>query len=193
MRAKLEGFSNFTLAINYLGHVIEDYFEDGARFGIDIDYLREDFPMGTAGALSLLSPSPQLPIVVTNGDVLTEVRYGEIINFHQDQQAKGTMAIRTHEYQNPFGVVKIDGFTISSYEEKPITRTHINAGVYVLEPSTLHLINKFKALDMPTLFQKIQSESGRVVAYPIHEQWLDIGRPNDLRTANLEIQEGIYE
>jgi dTDP-glucose pyrophosphorylase len=185
MRAKSEGFSSFTLAINYLGNIIEDYFEDGARFGVQIEYLREQFAMGTAGALSLLNPIPDSPFVVTNGDVITEIRYGEMLNFHEKLKAKATMAIRTHEYQNPFGVVETNGFEISSYIEKPVYRTHINAGVYVLDPSTLQMISKLETLDMPTLFNLIQSNLGTTIAYPIHEEWMDVGRPNDLRIANL--------
>jgi len=186
MRAKSEGFSSFTLAINYLGNIIEDYFEDGARFGVQIEYLREQFAMGTAGALSLLNPIPDSPFVVTNGDVITEIRYGEMLNFHEKLKANATMAIRIHEYQNPFGVVGTKGFEISSYVEKPIYRSYINAGVYVLDPSTLQMISKLETLDMPTLFNLIQSNSGKTVAYPIHEEWMDVGKPSDLRIANLE-------
>lgn len=182
-RAKMEGFRHFILAIYYLGHMIEDYFQDGKRFGVTIEYLREELPLGTAGALSLLELRPDLPFVVTNGDVLTGIRYGEMLDFHLEQNAMATMAVRWHEWQNPFGVVETDGIDIVGYSEKPISRTHINAGVYVIEPSALDFLTKSTPYDMPSLFELIKKNSLRVVAYPIHEQWLDVGRPDDLREA----------
>jgi NDP-sugar pyrophosphorylase family protein len=129
-RAKIEGFSHFVLAINYLGNMIEEYFGNGHALGVNIDYLREEKPLGTAGALSLLNPRPDIAFVVTNGDVLTDIRYGEVLDFHLQHHAKATMAVRIHEWQNPFGVVKTQGIEIIGYEEKPLSRSHINAGVY---------------------------------------------------------------
>ena len=185
-RAKAEGFSHFILAIYHLGHMIEEYFGSGERFGVKIDYLREEVPLGTAGALSLLSPIPENTIVVTNGDVLTDIRYGELIDFHQQHHAMATMAVRVNEWQNPFGVVETEGVVITGYKEKPIFRSQINAGIYAIEPSVLSLLGKSLPIDMPTLFELLQVKSGRAVAYPIHEEWLDIGRPADLSKANLK-------
>ena len=91
-----------------------------------------------------------------------------------------TMAVRVHEWQNPFGVVETEGIEITGYEEKPISRSHINAGVYVIEPSALNLLNKAEVCDMPTLFEQLKVHAEHVVAYPIHEPWLDVGRPADL-------------
>lgn len=182
-RAKAEGFSHFVLAIYHLGHMIEEYFGNGERFGVNIDYLREESPLGTAGALSLLNPVPDSAFVVTNGDVITDIRYGELIDFHQQHFAKATMAVRVHEWQNPFGVVEINGIEITGYEEKPISRTHINAGVYVVEPSVLGLLTKSAPCDMPSLFELLREKEECVVAYPIHEPWLDVGRPEDLKVA----------
>jgi dTDP-glucose pyrophosphorylase len=182
-RAKAEGFSHFVLAIYHLGHMIEEYFGNGERFGVNIDYLREESPLGTAGALSLFNPVPDSAFVVTNGDVITDIRYGELIDFHQQHFAKATMAVRVHEWQNPFGVVEINGIEITGYEEKPISRTHINAGVYVVEPSVLGLLTKSAPCDMPSLFELLREKEECVVAYPIHEPWLDVGRPEDLKVA----------
>ena len=185
-RAKIEGFSRFILAIHYLGHIIENYFGNGDRLGVSIDYLREELPLGTAGALSLLSPRPELPFVVTNGDVITDIRYGEILDFHGRQDSTATMAVRIHEWQHPFGVVQMNGVDIVGFEEKPITRSHINAGVYVLESSALDTLEKGEHCDMPTLFERLQACGKRTVAYPMHEPWLDVGRPNDLERANRD-------
>ena len=116
-RAKDEGFMRFVLAVRYLGHMIEEHFGDGARWGVQIDYLREEDPLGTAGALSLLSPRPELPFIVTNGDVLTDIRYGELLDFHVRIKAAATMAVRMYEWQHPFGVVQIRGVEITGFEE----------------------------------------------------------------------------
>lgn len=184
-RAKAEGFSHFILAIYHLGYMIEEYFGNGKKFGVKIDYLREELPLGTAGALSLLDPPPSSAIIVTNGDVMTDIRYGELLDFHQQNGASATMAVRMHEWQNPFGVVQTQGTEIISYEEKPIFRSNINAGVYVIEPSFVKLLKKSERCDMPTLFELIRGEGERIVAFPIHETWLDVGSPEDLERARF--------
>lgn len=183
-RAKLEGFSRFVISLGYLGHMIEAYFGTGERLGIQLDYLREEFPLGTAGALSLLRPLPDLPFVVTNGDVITDIRYGELIDFHIRYAATATMAVRVHEWQHPFGVVQTQGVEIVGFEEKPISRSHINAGVYALDPLALRALAMGEHCDMPTLFVRLQEQKHCTVAYPMHEPWLDVGRPDDLITAN---------
>ena len=186
--AKLEGFSHFTLAIHYLGHMIEDYFGNGDRLDVKIDYLREQSPLGTAGALGLLNPRPDEPFLVTNGDIITDIRYGELLDFHIRQAATATMAVRVHEWQHPFGVVQTQGVEIVAFEEKPIARSHINAGVYVLEPDALSVLSADNHCDMPTLFERLQIQAKRTVAYPMHEPWLDVGRPDDLKQANTKNQ-----
>ena len=183
-RAKLEGFNHFVLAIHYLGHMIEEYFGNGERLGVRIDYLREESPLGTAGALGLLKPIPDAPFVVTNGDVITDIRYGELLDFHTRHTAAATMAVRVHEWQHPFGVVQTQGVEIVGFEEKPIARSHINAGVYALDPSSLSVLDVDAHCDMPTLFERLQVKKKRTVAYPMHEPWLDVGRPDDLKQAN---------
>lgn len=185
-RAKLDGFTNFVLAVHYLGHMIEDYFGNGDRLGVQIDYLRENMPLGTAGALSLLDPWPNEPFVVTNGDVLTDVRYSQLLDFHVSHSADATMAVRTYEWQHPFGVVKTQGVEIIGFEEKPISRTHINAGIYVLNPDVLGFLSLGGHCDMPTLFNCLQENNKNTAAYLMHEQWLDVGRPDDLAEARLK-------
>lgn len=192
-RAKLEGFSHFVLAIRYLGYMIEDYFGNGERLQVRIDYLREDAPLGTAGALGLLNPRPDAPFVVTNGDVLTDIHYGELLDFHSRQHAAATMAVRVHEWQHPFGVVQLEGIEIVGFEEKPVARTHINAGVYALDPEALDGLSVGAHCDMPTLFERLQAKSKRTVAYPMHEPWLDVGRPVDLQSANDRMSDTVKE
>jgi len=186
-RARLEGLHNFVFAIHYLGHMIEEYFADGAHLGVKIDYLRERAPLGTAGALSLLAPRPTETFVVTNGDVITDVHYAELIDFHTRHGAAATMAVRVHEWQHPFGVVHTQGVDIVGFEEKPIARTRINAGVYALEPEALEVLRPDEQCDMPTLFERLQSAGKRTVAFPMHEPWLDVGRPDDLQSLRRKL------
>jgi dTDP-glucose pyrophosphorylase len=184
-RARAEGFYKFVVSLNYLGHMIEDYFGDGKRFGVQIDYLRETNPLGTAGALSLFDPPPKLPFVVTNGDVLTDIRYGDLLEFHNLHSADATMAVRLHEWQHPFGVVEMDGLLIVGIEEKPIARAHINAGVYAISPASLSALVRGESCDMTKLFERLLENGGRTIAYPMHEPWLDVGRPDDLTVAGV--------
>lgn len=183
-RAKSEGFNHFVFAVQYLGHMIEDYFGNGERHNVRIDYLRETTPLGTAGALGLLNPRPTMPFVVTNCDVLSDIRYGELLEFHSRHAATATMAVRLHEWHHPFGVVQTEGVNITGFEEKPIARTHINAGIYALSPAALNAMATNAHCDMPFLFQQLQGMGLRTVAYPMHEPWLDVGRPEDLNLAN---------
>lgn len=182
-RARAQGFHQFIIAIHYLGHLIEDYFGDGSRWQVQIDYLREDYPLGTAGALSLLEPCPDLPFIVTNGDVLTDIHYGELLEFHKTHQAMATMAVRLHEWQNPFGVVCTQGVDIIGFEEKPIVRSHVNAGIYALSPQVLANLKPKQLCDMPELFIRTKRKTGRTIVYPMHELWLDVGREADFHKA----------
>lgn len=182
-RARDEGFVRFLLAIHYLGHMIEEHFGDGAEYGVSIEYLREESPLGTAGAISLLDPEPDLPFIVSNGDVLTDIRYGELLDFHDRHDAMATMAVQLHEWQHPFGVVHTKGVDIVGFEEKPVMRSHINAGVYVLEPRALECLSRGEHCDMPMLFSRLQEGAARTIVYPMHEPWLDVGRSDDLQRA----------
>ena len=186
-KAKLEGFSHFVIAIHYLGHMIKDYFGNGEGLDVRIDYLNEASPLGTAGALSLLEPLPESPFIVTNGDVITDIRYGELLDFHINHSASATMAIRLHEWQHPYGVVEIQGVDLIGFKEKPVARSYINAGVYALNPEALNVLIKNEICDMPTLFKKLQMIKKRTVAYPMHESWLDVGRPEDYLAINLDV------
>ena len=183
-RFKAEGFENFVIAVHYLGYIIEDYFGNGSRFGVKIDYLREDAPLGTAGALSLLVDLPDHAFVVTNGDVLTDIRYGELIDFHVSHTADATMAVRKFEWQNPYGVVQTNGINIIGFHEKPVSVSYINAGIYVLNPDCLGMLLKNEYYDMPSLFEILQSKNKYTIAYPMHESWVDLGKLEDLELAN---------
>ena len=183
-RAIADGFNKFIISLFYLPEVISDYFGDGSKWNCNISYVREASPLGTAGALSLLNPKPDKPFVVTNGDVLTDVSFSEMLEFHQANTATATMAVRQHELHNPFGVVRTEGINIIGFEEKPIQRSHVNAGVYVLNADALDLLKQDEICDMPTLFERLNTVGRSTIAYPMHEVWMDVGRPEDLAEVN---------
>lgn len=183
-RARSQGFNHFIIAINYLGEIIEKYFKDGQKFGVKIEYLHEDVPLGTAGALSLLSSKPERAFIVTNGDVITDINYSDFLEYHTAQNAAATVAVHTYEFQIPYGVVQINGMEVESYEEKPIISSLINAGVYALEPDILDYINEPRYRDMPEILEISRDLKKKVIVYPLHESWIDIGRPIDLEIAN---------
>ena len=184
---KHHGINDIVANLHYLPEKLVEYFGDGSRWGVRIEYLREDAPLGTAGALSLLDPRPTMPFIVTNGDVLTDIRYGELLDFHQRNAAAATMAVRLYEWQHPFGVVHTRGVEIVGLEEKPVHRSHVNAGVYALSPDVLELLREAEHCDMPTLFASLRSIGMRTVVYPMHEPWLDVGRPADYDEAEKSI------
>jgi len=183
-RAKSEGFSDFVISVNYLADMIEDYFGSGESLSVRIRYLRENTPLGTAGALSLLIEAPLAPMIVINGDVMANIRYADLLDFHCLHDSKATMAVSLYELQNPYGVVKVDGVNITGFEEKPIIRNYVNAGIYVLSPEIFRLLNKSEPCDMPTLFERANNAAFKTIVYPMHEAWIDIGTPPDLNRAN---------
>lgn len=189
LRAKAQGFRRFLISINYLGVIVENYFKDGSAWGVEIDYIRENQPLGTGGALSLLNAGNfQESVVVTNGDVLTEINYADMLDFHLLHGASATMAARLYEIQNPFGVVDISGFDIIGFQEKPIYRSYVNAGIYVLNPRALSLLIKDEFCDMPTLFDRLREQGSKIIAYPMHENWVDVGRPDDLDSVRKDLK-----
>ncbi len=180
------GFRNFFLAVNYKDQMIKDYFGDGSRWNVRIEYLSEEKRMGTAGALSLLPQRPQKTFFVMNGDLLTKINLTQLLNFHRESNVTGTMCVREYDFQVPYGVVKMDDRFIQAIDEKPIHRFFVNAGIYVLEPSVLDFIVAKDFFDMPQLFEKIIAEKERAAAFPVREYWLDIGRIDDLERAHQE-------
>jgi dTDP-glucose pyrophosphorylase len=187
-RAKAGGIVEFVLAIHHLGEVIEEYFGNGQFLGVNISYIKEKYPLGTAGALGMIDPKPTKPIIVANGDVITDISFGDILEFHSQNSAMATMAVQVYESENPFGVVQTKGISITGYEEKPIFRSLVNAGVYVLNPSALDFMEKGAECSMPTLFEILRTKSLKTIAFPLHENWLDLGSPSDLAKAIEEMQ-----
>jgi dTDP-glucose pyrophosphorylase len=178
------GFQKFFVSINYKGKMIEDSLGDGSRWGVTINYLREDIPLGTAGALGLLPDRPAHPLIVMNGDVLTKVNPQFLIEFHENHKAKATMSVRDYHFQIPYGVVNTDQHRLLGIHEKPLQQFFVNAGIYVLEPDVLELIPRNTCLDMPSLFEQLIGLGLEIVVFPIREYWIDIGQIDDFKRAN---------
>jgi NDP-sugar pyrophosphorylase family protein len=179
-----QGFENFVISVNYLGKQIENYFGDGSAWGVSITYLREEEPLGTAGALSLLPRGAPGPIVVSNGDLVTNLDYRAMIQNHEQSGATISMAIRRFELRNPYGVVATNGEFVEGIVEKPAYVSQVNTGIYVLTPKVLTNLRPNTFLNMTDLVQRALDQNERVAAFAIHESWMDIGTPQDFQTAN---------
>lgn len=180
------GFVNITISLNYKGDIIKEYFKDGSDFGVNINYIEENTRLGTAGALSLLKNTPNEPFFVMNADLLTDVNYSHLLDFHSYSNANATMCVREYDYQIPYGVVETNEDNITSIVEKPIKKFFVNAGIYVLSPNIFEFIPKDEFFDMPTLFNILIEKQKKVLSFPIHEYWLDIGRMSDFEQAQSE-------
>jgi dTDP-glucose pyrophosphorylase len=184
-----QGFRRFYISVNYRADMIIEYFGDGSNWNAEINYLRETIPLGTAGSLGLLTPRPELPILVINGDILTKADYGQLLNFHLKNNMGATVCIKEQFYQIPYGVVTFSNNRLLQLDEKPIQKFFINAGIYILNPEVLNYISQGSCIDITDLI-KILLESGHQIAvFPIREYWLDIGRINDFERANMEFAE----
>ena len=183
------GFVNITMCVNFNASIIRDYFGDGKEFGVNIDYVLEEKRMGTAGALSLLKERPSEPFFVMNGDLLTNVNFEHIFNYHTLNKATATMCVREYDYEVPYGVVKMNDNKITAIAEKPVQKFFVSAGIYMLSPEILDLIPKNEFYDMPALFEKLIKLSKNVISFPIREYWLDIGRMEEYQRANEEYKE----
>lgn len=186
------GYTNIVMCVNYKSHVIQDYFGDGSKFGVNIEYILEEQRMGTAGALSLLKEKPTEPFFVMNGDLLTNVNFEHLHDFHLSNNSLGTMCVREYDFQVPYGVVNIDGSKILSIEEKPVHKFFVSAGIYMLSPDALEYIPENEFYDMPTLFDKFINENKNAISFPLREYWLDIGRMSDFERANSEYH-GVFK
>lgn len=179
----VQNFRKFFISVNYKAEMIREHFGDGSRWGVEIRYIEEDGPLGTAGPLGLLPEVPELPMVVMNGDLLTDINFGAMLDFHREQGALATMGVREYDVQVQFGVVETEHGRITAINEKPVHRFLINGGVYVLSPAALGYVPKGQALDMPQLFNGLAQNGKHTVVFPIFESWLDIGRIEDLQRA----------
>lgn len=186
---KQYGYTNFIFSVNYKKEVIQNHFQAGEAFGVTIEYVEEEKRMGTAGALSLLENRPAQPFFVMNGDLLTQVNFNQLMQFHIEHQAVATMCVREYEFQVPYGVIETAGTDLMSIKEKPVHRSFVNAGIYVLSPEVFDYIPVDTFYDMPTLFEKLIEHGKKTSVFPIHEYWLDIGQVDDFKRANQQFKE----
>lgn len=177
------GFRDFTFAINYLGHMIEDYFGEGSAFGCRIRYVKEKEFLGTAGALSLLPTGGSQPLVVTNGDILSGIDFGSFVDFHAQGGYTATVCARAHRVEVPYGVIEMRDGYMQGIVEKPVYDNLISAGMYVLLPQVLQRIPRATVLDMPDLLLSLINDHHKIGVYVLEDEWVDVGRPDDLERA----------
>jgi dTDP-glucose pyrophosphorylase/CBS domain-containing protein len=188
---RLAGIRQVNVATHYKSDIIADHFRDGSDFGIDIRYVKEDQPLGTAGALSLLEHTDE-PLLVMNGDILTRVDFRSMLNFHREHKADLTMAVKQYEFRVPYGVVETEGVRVRAISEKPLVRHFINAGIYLLSPSVCKMIPGGQVYHITDLINHLLAEGHTVVNFPIREYWLDIGKTDHYNQAQADIATGRF-
>lgn len=181
-----QGFRKFFLSVNYKAEMIQSYFGNGERWGVTIDYLFEESPLGTAGALSLLPEKPTAPVLVMNGDILTSVDFAKVLSFHEDTAADATMCLREYDIEVPFGVATVQDQFVTKISEKPVQSFFVNAGIYLLNPDVVASVPPGVPLDMPDLITGLLSNGQKTAAFPLREYWIDIGRLQDFERAQRE-------
>lgn len=184
------GFVNFYISTHYMPEQIQEHFGNGNELGVKISYIHEELPLGTGGALGLLPKDlpKDLPLIMMNGDVLTNVDFQRLLDFHVLHDADATMCVREYDYQIPYGVINGEGNKITSMVEKPIQRFFVNAGIYVVSPRVINSVPKNHRIDMPTLLEQHMNERNNILMFPIYEYWLDIGRMDDFNRAQIDIK-----
>jgi NDP-sugar pyrophosphorylase family protein len=186
---RLSGIRDVNLTTHYLPESIANHFGDGEDFGVRLNYLKEDSPMGTAGGLKQMK-RPDGPFLVINGDILTGVPFQEMLVYHRKHAAILTVGVRKYDMQVPFGVVDCEDVRITKLQEKPSLSVFINAGTYLLEPSAWDYIPEGRPFDMTDLIQKLLEAGRPVVAFPIMEYWVDVGRHEDYQKAQEDVLKG---
>lgn len=187
-RLAAAGFQRVYLAVGYLSELIEAYFRDGARFGVELSYLREDEPLGTAGPLTELE-HPSERLLVMNGDLFTALDFRALVDFHEENGAAATIATLSREVPIEFGVIRLDGASIVGFEEKPTLSYDVSMGVYVFEREVVDLIPKGERFDFPDLVLALLERGSSVAAYRSTDFWLDIGRREDYELAQERYEE----
>lgn len=177
------GFLNFVISVNYLKEQIIDYLGDGTNFGVNISYLEEDFPLGTAGALSNLKLKEKLPFIVVNGDIYTDLDFADLLDQHNRSEADATMCLRNYNVQIPYGVVHTKGNVILSICEKPIIQNTVSAGIYVFSPGVISYIPHDTFYPMTDLFKSLIANKAIVQSYQVDGIWIDIGQQADFERA----------
>ncbi|HEY9049472.1 MAG TPA: nucleotidyltransferase family protein [Ohtaekwangia sp.] len=186
---KFQGFTQFVLCLNYKAEVIQNHFKNGEKLNVNIEYTKEEKRLGTAGALSLIDrKSIEDPFIVLNADIITNIDFEDVLNFHAGQQSHATMCIKPQAYEIPYACVEFDEyFNLKSLVEKPKVNNYINAGIYTLNPEILEEVPAGEFYDMPSLFQDLIKKEFTTKIYRFEDYWIDIGLPTDYSKANSEI------
>jgi dTDP-glucose pyrophosphorylase/CBS domain-containing protein len=183
------GIHRVSVSTHYKPEKIIEHFGDGRAFGVELEYVNEDRPLGTAGALGLMS-HPSGTQLVINGDILTQVDLRAMLSFHQEHRADMTVAVRRHAVQIPYGVVECEGVRLTDLKEKPHVPFLVNAGVYLLEPSVYEFIPNGERINMTDLIDLLLKAGRPVVSFPIHEYWMDVGQHGDYAQAQHDARRG---
>ena len=182
------GFHNFYISIHYKGDMIQKYFGDGKKWDVNIRYLHEQEPLGTAGALGFLPQSlPDSKIIVMNGDLITSLDLKHILRFHSEEGGVATLCVREYDFQVPYGVVEVKENRAQSIQEKPIHSFFVNAGMYVLNSTLVKNIEKNCYLDMPKFLEQQIVKGDRISVFPVHEYWIDIGCAEEYERAKKDM------
>jgi NDP-sugar pyrophosphorylase family protein len=192
-RLKLNGITEIFISLGYKGELIEATLGNGQHLGLSIQYIREDEPLGTAGALNLLRDKLREPFLMMNGDLVTRLDFGKLCAFHQQHNAAITVGTKAYEVQVPYGVVEDSGGKVTELREKPVYSTRINAGIYVLSRSVLDLLPPGGRFDATQLIQAALDAGRPVYSYLIEEYWLDMGRIEDYEKANADAKRWMEE
>lgn len=180
---KFFGITNIVISTGHLASLIETFFGDGKRWGVHIRYVREDKPLGTAGALRLVNDLAD-DFLVMNGDILSEIDFRQLSKFHKKQKATATIACQERTVKSDFGVVKFDRKNILvDYLEKPEHKTFVSMGINVLSKQARSFIRSGESLGMPDLMLRITGAGEKVACYRTSGLWLDLGRREDLDSA----------
>ena len=176
------GVRRVNLATHYRGDLIASHFKDGRDFGVEVEYVHEDQPLGTAGALGRMEHAED-PLLVINGDILTHVDFRAMLHFHREQKADMTVAVRENKVSVPYGIIEVEDTRIVKISEKPTLRYLVNAGIYLLNADVCARVPQDRPYDMTDLIESLVAEDARVVGFPIHEYWIDIGQMEDYERA----------
>lgn len=181
------GIRRVNVTTHYKPEKISDHFGDGSAYGVELNYVNEDKPLGTGGALGLMD-APTGPMLVINGDIMTHVDFRAMLAYHQEHHADMTVAVRQYDIKVPYGVIECEGSRVCTLKEKPQLHFLVNAGIYLLEPNVYEFIPNGEHFNMTDLIQRLLDSNHTVVSFPVIEYWLDIGQLADYEQAQNYMQ-----
>jgi len=186
-RVAMQGFRKFFVSVGHLGEQIKDRLQSGADLGVEVEYLEEQVPRGTAGSLSMLKGLLEKPFLVANADLVTRCDFRSLLSFNQQDNAVATVGVREYLHTIPFGVAELAGERLVGLEEKPVLQRHTAAGIYCFQPRVLNFLRPDETIDMPDLIKRLLSSPNEIVTgFPVHEEWDDVGQLLDLERVRSE-------